>query len=229
MAHNGSSAGDGTHHIPLAQNNYNPDWDTGVNVRNIGSSSTNATVTYRPINQGGTYYSTLNIPASGTGNFYFPGLSFPTGTYGIATITTSPDQPLVATHNTTKYSADVAVSHNTYLETDGTATINFPLVMKNASGWATGIQVHNIGSASTDVEVRYYHPSGTYTNCKDGPITVQAGQGYNSYQPQNGCLSNGFVGSATVIASGGDSRIVGELIATNYGASYAFGYNGVNR
>ena len=64
--------------------------------------------------------------------------------------------------------------------------------------------------------------------CSEPSLGVDAGEGLTFYLP-SGCSGTGFEGSAVVTADGGDERVVAIANATNYGGSYAFSYNGVNR
>jgi len=229
-AHSAYTSGTATNHLPLVFRRYNPTsnsgWCTGVDVRNLGISGTNVTLTYRPTNLGGTYTATKWVPANGGTNFWLPSLSgFPDGSYGVATL--SAGQPLVSVVNTTKYASDVALSYNGFLDTDGTDAVILPLVYKGYSGWDTGVQVHNVGSQGTNVRIDYHATNGNW-QCSDGPFAVASQEGHNFYQPSS-CLPSGFVGSAVVTASGGDERIVAQVNAMNYGASYAVSYNGISR
>ena len=229
FAHNAFAAGSSSNQFPLVMRRYNPPtdtgWNTGIQARNLGSSSTNATLTYRPINQSGTYNYTAAVPANGSTTFYLPHLpGFPDNTYGVATLQAS--QSLASVVNATKYTADVAVSANGFLSTDGTDTIILPVMYKGYSGRDSGVQAQNVGSQATDVEVRYYDSSGN-EECTIGSVQMNSQEGHNFYSSI--CPPSGFAGSAVVSASGGGARIVAQVITTNYGASYAFGYNGVNR
>ena len=230
-AHNGFSSGTSINRLPLVFRKYSPadisGWCTGIDVRNLSSTATNVTLTYTPTNQGGTFTATQSLPANGKTNFWLPSLSgFPDGSYGVATL--SAGQPVVSVANSRKYADDVALSYSGFVDTEGTDAVILPRVYKSYAGWDSGVQVQNIGDQATSVTITYYHTNGS-SLCPDGPYGITPQQGHNFYQPINTCLPGGFVGSAVVTASGGDARIVAQVNAMNYGASYAISYNGISR
>jgi len=108
-----------------------------------------------------------------------------------------------------------------------------PLVNANNSGWQTGIQIQNVGSASASVTVNYKPGPGTGRACTETQ-TIPAGQSktyaLNAFAgvPLAGMTTTcaakvRFVGSATVTSTVPLQIIVNQLKATSGGA-----YNVVN-
>jgi hypothetical protein len=223
LAHNAAATGAPTNFHPILFN-FHSDWLSGVPVRNIGSSGTTATLYY--YYQSGTFTESRWVQSGGSTSFYLPGVpGAPRPSYGQGVVQAS--QPLVSASNHTKYLKDVALGYNGFLDTDGTSKVIVPLTSNGYSGLLTGVPVQNVGNQGTNVSITFYNASGQYV-CSEGPVWVQPQKGHSFYQPA-GCPGSGFVGSAVVTASGGDARIVAHANATNYGASYAFGYSGINR
>jgi hypothetical protein len=84
--------------------------------------------------------------------------------------------------------------------TAGAANLFAPLVLKEREGWSTGIQVQNLGTAPTSVQVVYIGSSGgSWVESADlaplGSTTF--------YQPANFNLPLGFAGSAVVTSLSG--------------------------
>lgn len=74
----------------------------------------------------------------------------------------------------------------------GADTVNIPLVMKNNFGIDTWFNVQNTGSVATNVSVSY--APGT---CTDS-ATIQPGAAATFDQGADACLSDGFVGAASI-------------------------------
>jgi len=223
IGHNGAALGRGRNFHPILFNEH-ADWLSGVPVRNVGSSST--TVTLKYYYQSGTYTDSQGAGAGSSVSFYLPEVpGAPQPSYGQGMVRAG--QPLVSVANQTNYVRDVALGYNGFVQEDGSGQVILPLVSNGGWGLRTGVAVQNVGSQGTNVTITFYDENGNEV-CSEGPVWISPKRGASFYQPE-GCVAEGFRGSAEVRASGGDKRIVAEVNATNYGAGYAFGYSGINR
>jgi len=237
-ATNGFQTGATEVNLPLVMCN-NAGFNTFFNVQNAGTSDANITINYIPgingtartelatIKPGAaktfdqtTGSSTVNCStlADGTGKFI-----------GSAKITSN--QPVVATVmqiNTTGWK--VLMGYGGF--TQGSATVALPLVMANNAGFYTGIQVQNVGSASTTVTVDYSANTAGSGVPTDETFTLAPGASktiiQNGAPPANGSVNNWntigrYIGSALITNTGGQPlvAIVNQVLASPaLGAAY---------
>ncbi|HEU5088247.1 MAG TPA: hypothetical protein VFT99_12405, partial [Roseiflexaceae bacterium] len=225
---------------------------TGLQIQNTGTTAANLTVTYSANSvagcatppaatfslNGGT--SKTLIQAGGSAAEGFDPF-FATCRYvGGATIT-SDGAPLVAIVN--QISGGSASAYESFNTASATGTTKVPLAAANNFGLFTGIQVQNVGTASTDVTVTY----GPNTLAAGDGIcgtptartkTVAAGASYTFIQSGAGADSDGFdsqfatcryVGSATITAASG-GKVVAIVNQLSGGAGDSlFTYNAFNQ
>ena len=219
LSYTGFSAGATNITAPLLFKNYN-DWNTGLQVQNMGTATANVEVTYYWA--GGTCTENATIEPGASHTFYQPANTcLPDGFVGSAVVTS--DQPVVAIVNEVNYARGTGMSYNTL--SGGTTTVNAPLLFKNFNNWNTGLQVQNVGTAATHATVTYYGAGGTWTEEAD----IEPGASHTFYQPANPSLPDGFVGSAVVESDG--QPIVAVINETNYARSgdAAMSYTGINQ
>jgi hypothetical protein len=77
----------------------------------------------------------------------------------------------------------------------GATTVNVPLVMKNNYGISTWLNVQNTGASDANVTIAYKPGSCTST------ATIKVGAAATFDQGADGCLTNPFVGAATVTSN----------------------------
>jgi hypothetical protein len=184
--------------FPLV-NHLNAGYITGIQIMNIGTSSTNVTVSYTPSIAGTASTETKSIPAGGSVTFALNHLT--SRFVGSARVTAnSADQDLVAVVNQLNSGARKGASYGGFDPASGTEAVSVPLVMARNGPWYTGVTVQNVGSSSTVVTLNYSDGSGPYTE------TVAAGQSW--VVNQNNHFAGTFVGSATFTAGTG-----GQIIA----------------
>jgi hypothetical protein len=209
---------------------------TGVQVQNTGTAQANVTVTYSANSVPGcdtppaaTFAlaagtSKTLIQAGGAAAEGFDPFFASCRYVGGATIT-SDGAPLVAIVN--QISGGSASAYESFNTAAATGTVKVPLAAANNFGLFTGIQVQNVGTASTDVTMTY----GPNTLAAgDGicgtPVartkTIGAGASFTFIQSGAGAESDGFdaqfascryVGSATITAAAGGKvvAIVNQL------------------
>lgn len=110
--------------------------------------------------------------------------------------------------------------------TAGAVDPMMPLAMFNNAGYQTGIQIMNIGDASTDVIVTYA-PSTEGTAATES-ATIAAGASVTFNRPEDGVAygTSLFVGSAAVTSNSADQPLVVVVNQLNAGANKGAAYGG---
>lgn len=225
-------------------------WRTGIQVQNVGSSSTDVRVTINGTNVSGSWSVVKSIAPNSSETFYLPSESaIPTDMYGSAVIESgvnaTPAEPIVAIINTTKYGTDVGMAYNAFVDGSATSKVSAPLVYGTfqqgvfgpGQEWRSGVQVMNVDSSATDTYIKV-----TFTNANaslsGGPWTTTAGpvspgDSHTFYLPSVAALPIEFYGSAEIEAvdAGGtpiDVDIVAIVNTTKYSGHFATCYPGIN-
>lgn len=191
-------------------------YDTGFQVANLSSSDATVVITY--VNQDGTTDATVNatIPANSSVT-YFP-IDASSGFNGSVVI--SSDQPVAAIANVLGDGSAFGASYESF--SNGSTTVNLPLVMKNNFGFSTWFNVQNAsspGGSAVTVDISF---SGSGASCNQTGVSIPAGAAKTFDQATDSCLPDGYVGSATITATGGN--IVATVMET--GSATLFAYNG---
>lgn len=229
----GFSAGATTVNLPLIMCS-NGGFDTWYNIQNAGSSDATVNISYTAGGNGvdgseGPF--TIKAGAAktfsqalGSSTLNCSSLKDAAGKFvGSATVTSN--QPVVAAVmqvNTTNFK--VLMSYGGFGA--GSPSVLLPLVMANNGGMYTGIQVQNVGTASTTVHVTY--SANTAGNNTDTPaaesFTLAAGASQTLIQNAGTWATFGkYVGNATVTNDGNQSlvAIVNQVLPTKpLGSSY---------
>jgi hypothetical protein len=209
MGYNGFTAGSATASLPLVMAN-NGGYYTGYQVQNVGSASATVTINYGQ-NIAGTFAPTpdsVTLAPNASATFLQAGGKWGTNKFvGSATVTSA--QPVVAIVNQVKTTGTaVGTAYNGFDPGKATNKVSAPLIMSNNSGYFTGIQVMNVGSAATTITVDYgTNLAGTY-NPPNETATIQPGNSYNSIQSGGAWGTNRYVGSVSVTAGGSSDKIV---------------------
>lgn len=150
-SYNGVTAGSSTVYVPGLYNNYY-NFVSALNVQNIGTSSTNVTVTY---SNGSTSLATL--AANQATSWFMPNIAgLPTGnTNGFfsAKVTASGGGKVVATVNTEDKNAGLLSSYNAV--PSATNSVGCPVVMQAYYKWFSAATVQNVGTAATNITATY--------------------------------------------------------------------------
>jgi len=85
--------------------------------------------------------------------------------------------------------------------TAGAPAVAAPLLFKEHGGWSTGLQVQNLGSTTSIVEITYAGASGSWSESDEIPPLAS----HTFYQAANTDLPAGFAGSAMVRSRTGQS------------------------
>lgn len=239
FAYNGFTAGAPDPVIPLVNAN-NSGYITGIQIQNSGAASTDVTVDYTPsAGAPGTACSetkTIAAGASATFALYAfslagdpdPGTddcAFGATFVGSASISQSGSENLVAIVNQLNLASAKASSYNGFDPSAASGEVLMPLIMDRNSGFYTGLNAINIGSAST-VTCTYTSNDGSVTQSVTSP-SLPTGGSFNHLQLN--FLANGFVGSGTCTAdsAGGAIIVVVNELGSGTG-DQLFSYEGFN-
>jgi hypothetical protein len=259
LTYNGFTASAPSIAVPLlVANNFGG--LTGLQIQNSGTAEAAVTVTYTPntVTTPGTAASvcgtppatSVSIPAGGSKTLIQAGGSaaegfdnfFATCRYvGGATISTaSAGASLSAIVN--QISGASASSYESFSTAAATGTIKVPLAMANNFGNLSGIQIQNVGSASTDITLTYGPNTVTGADACGTPVartaTLAAGSSATFIQSGAGGASDGFdsqfatcryVGSATVSSTAGSKVVAIVNQAGSGGGDSLFTYNAFNQ
>lgn len=216
--------------LPLIAKGQVNIYDTFFNVQNVGSGSASVTVAYA----GTACTETATIPAGAAAKFdQAANTCLAAGHVGAASITAGAGQEIVATVVETTRNNTGLFAYNGFVTSS--PTINIPLVQFNNVGFHSGVQIQNVGDASTEVTVSFTPAGGIGTACTETG-TVAAGAsgtfGLFAFSLPGGTFTETctfgqrFVGSATVTNTGGEN-LVAIINQTNF-TNFASAYNGFN-
>jgi len=213
--------------LPLFYKNFSK-FQTGINVVNNGGSPTDVTVTYTSSNGvvGGPWVaSKLNLQPGEMYTFYDPA-SVPDGDYGSAVVTSSAsDIGVVASSSRTDSAGNnQSFAYEGAIASSATSCVALPTV-QNRTSWKSGINILNLGSATT-VEINY---SSSNPSTPDATKTypVPANSPFTVYMPSDLATQVGFYGGATAESTNGQDILV--LVTTaNSSAGISMNYVGVN-
>ncbi len=214
FAYGGFASGSTDVAMPLINAN-NSGYVTGVQIMNVGSSSTSVTVSYTPSTAGTACSETKTVPAGESATFALQafattvsgencanGVKF----VGSASVSAnSANQDLVAIVNQLNTGANKGAAYEGFDPTGATNSVVMPLIMDRNSNYFTGFSVLNVGSAQTTVNCTF--TGSTHTES----ATLDPGGAMTPLQ--NGVIADSYVGSATCTAGAGGEivGIVNEL------------------
>jgi hypothetical protein len=210
-SYNPFASGSTAAYVPVLMKGYYG-CDTALTVQNLSTSSTKVTVLY---SNGNT--TKKNIAGSSSALFYTP--SEPVSSLGSAKITTNNGAEVVALVNES-CTNDNAATYSGFSE--GSQTVNAPIVLKSYYGFSTSITCQNVGTKSTTIKV-------TYSN----GVKEQKSTGKNKtalfYQPSVAGLPSGFNGSAIITAGQPIVCVVNEAGSSSSAVDQLLAYNAIGQ
>jgi len=201
----------------------NAGYYTWFNVQNTGSADASVTVQYIPGSAGSDYTSpavTIKPGAAATFNQYdMTQLGSPFIGSAVVNATGS---TIVATVMQVGETYKNMMGYNGF--TGGSSTVNLPLVMSNNSGYYTGFQVQNVGTANTTITIHYGpNLAGTFAPV-DETATLNPNEAKTFLQNTGQFATQKYVGSATITASQPIVAICNQVKMT--GVVLGTAYNG---
>lgn len=226
-AYSGFTSNGTSFFVPLVSSNYYRS-GTSINIQNVGASSTNVTVSYKPNVgfPGVACTETKAIAPGATAVFGFPQLPPACGStagftgitdttngafVGSATISAnSASQNLVAIVNQVKRGAAEGASYNAFFASDAKNNISFPLVMDRNYGIFTGMSIVNVGSSSVTVNCSFSGSARTVSK------TLAVGEGFTDVHLN--AFTVGYVGAGFCAVADASAKIVGVMNQAKLGA-----------
>ena len=201
--------------VPAAAAGAPPgNWVSGIACQNL-SDTDPASITLYFYQEGSstaalTYPDPNPIPANGSRNYFTPSTppGVPEGFLG--SVVVASDTPLACNVNTQTTSAGTSTdpyrigTSAGFSDTQTSSTMYAPQVMRNLAGtWSSYIAVQNTSSSDASVEVTYKSRTGVAVPAATESATIKAQSNHIFYQTDNAGLPEGFIGAATISASGG--------------------------
>jgi hypothetical protein len=215
------SAGATTIGLPLIMRG-NGGYYTWFNVQNAGTGDANVTVQYIPGSSGSAHTEgPVTIKPGAAHTFDQRGLGALGAKFVGSAVVTS-NEPIVATVMQVGETFKNMMGYNGF--TSGSTEVSLPLVMANNSGYYTGFQVQNVGTAATSITIQYgTNLQGSYAPPNE-TATLQP-QESKTFIQKDGAWSQKYVGSATITSSGQPVvAIVNQVKQT--GVAVGTAYNG---
>ncbi len=216
----GNPTGSSTIYAPLIMTN-NSGWTTSLQVQNVGTQATTASLY---LNGGSSAIAQAQLgPGQSVSWYPVPGTVSGSRFIGSATVTSSGGVPLVGVVNELNQTTGQGMAYSTF--GSGTQTVDMPLVMFNNSGYYTGEQVQNVGTAAATVDLKI---NGTVVDTK----VIQPGQTQVWFSATNIIPGGGKIASASAVAREPGSQIVGivnEITSPQQGGDTSFSYEGFNQ
>lgn len=228
FAYTGFASGTPNPVIPLVNTN-NVGYITGIQIQNTGATATDVTVEYTPV-VGTACSETRTIAANSSSTFALLAFS---GTYagedctdgatfvGSASVTANSEgNDLVAIVNQLKPGVN-GEAYGSFDASSATDTVVMPLIMDRNAGYFTGFNVQNVGASETTVTCTFTNSTHTES------ATLASGEAMNKLQLN--AIADGYVGSATCVASAGGSIIgVVNQLGPSSSSDQLLVYEGIN-
>lgn len=239
FAYNGFTSGSTDVAAPLVQFG-NAGFQTGMQIQNTGTTSTDVTVSFTPVAGSGTACTeTISIAGGASATFGLAAFNTEYGAsagtencandglfVGSARVTAnSGNQPLVAIVNQTNF-ANYASAYNAFNPANATTTLSMPLLMDRNAGFFTGFNLQNVGTTSATVTCTYSNGAGGQTVASYS-ATVAAGAPVNELQLDKASAA-GYVGGATCTSTVPIIAVVNEL-GSSTSADLLFTYEAFNQ
>jgi len=186
-------------------------WSDSIQIRNLTSNDASIRVDF--YNQDGTIAHSFSDTIPGDSSVSYYPLSAPDGFNGSVVVSSSEPIVAMANHSTTDFR--YLSSYEAFSE--GSTSVNLPLIMRGNSGYNTTFYVQNTGTETAEVRVDYYPSqagnSGVYETANIAP-----GAAHVFDQTDLTALGDRFVGSAVVSSTNGQpvAATVNELNTTIY-------------
>ncbi len=227
FAYNGFASGGANNPVIPLVNANNSGYITGIQIQNVGASTSSVTISYTPAGAGnGTACTeTKSVPAGQSRTFALYAFTYggdpQPGTdncaqgvrfVGSAQVTgNTATMPLVGIVNQLNTGASKGSSYNSFDPNTATSKIVMPLIMDRNSGFYTGINVMNVGSVNTSVTCNYISTDGTFSKSYTSS-TLAPGAAFNQiHATYDFPLKDRFVGSGTCTANAANGEIVAQV------------------
>ncbi len=181
-------------------------YTSGFQLQNLSATDANVTIAF--YNQDGTQAASVSDTiTANSSTTYYPLSAVTSGFNG--SVVVSSDQQVAAIANVLGNDGAYGASYIGFSQ--GATSVNLPLVMKNNYGINTWFNVQNTGSSDASVTVAYAGTSCTET------ATIAANAAHTFDQSSNTCLTDGYVGAATITSDQPVAAIVMQVTSDSQG------------
>lgn len=235
MAYNGLGSAEPNTLIPLVNIN-NGLYKTGIQLQNVGSSTSTITLTYYPSVAGTECTESHTIEAGKSATYaylVFSGTPMESGAsstcianerfVGSAQVTSNTGNVNInAIVNQVANSIGYGSAYSSFVPGNLTSKVVFPLIMDRNNGWYTGINIMNAGNQSVTVNCVFTNTSYTVSG------TIDPGESITAVQNNN--VQSGYVGSGTCTATGSGTNLISGVVneVGTYGIDRLMTYEGLN-
>ncbi|MCB1808438.1 MAG: hypothetical protein KDJ99_25790 [Candidatus Competibacteraceae bacterium] len=218
--------------FPLVNAN-NAGYISGLSIQNAGDTATSITVSYTPSAAGTACTETQTVQPGAAGIFAL--VAFNSNNSGATTTCTagerfigsaqvtanSANQPLVGIGNQLLPGRN-GEAYGSFSTSDATAKVVMPLIMDRNSGYFTGFNIANVGTAAATVNCTFTNSSYTVSG------SIPAGGALTDIQSNK--IADKYVGAATCTATPNTSKIVAVVnqLGSNPAADQFLVYEAVN-
>ncbi|MBI3969034.1 MAG: hypothetical protein HY329_25625, partial [Chloroflexi bacterium] len=210
-ASTGQSVGAGTLYGPLVLNN-NGGFGSTVAVQNVGSSSTQVTISVRNSLTGTTLPAVQRTLAPGAAaNVPMNEIVGTDRLVGSVTVSAGSGGSIIGLVTQSNPTSNQATAYTLF--SAGSATVFAPLVQTANSGWNTGFQVQNVGSGEVTVTVTVKDGAGNNVDLVSRPTRTIAPGASETWFPVTDPFQR-VIGSATATGSTG-AQLVGIVNQIN--------------
>jgi len=229
FAYTAFTGGDTNPIFPLINAN-NANYQTGLQIQNAGTASTDVTVSYTPSVAGTACSETQTVAAGDSATFAL--FAFANGAnsdcvaggrfVGSAIVSAnSTNQPLVGIGNQLLPGVN-GEAYGSFSAAAATDTVVMPLIQDRFGGFYTGFNVANVGTSATNVSCVFTNTSYTVSG------NVPAGGALTDLQ--NGKISDTYNGAATCTGDAGSKLVaVVNQLGSNGAADQFLVYEGINK
>jgi hypothetical protein len=216
------SAGATSVKLPLIMRNNNG-YYTWFNVQNAGSGDASVSVQYVPGSAGSAHSEGPYTVKAGAARTFDQRDMAALGSSFVGSAVVTSSEPVVATVMQVGETYKNMMGYNGFAG-GGATEVSLPLVMANNSGFFSGIQVQNVGGASTDITIKYGKNLGGTFAPADDTATLAVNES-KTFLQAGGQWTQKYIGSATITTTGEPVvAIVNQVLLG--GVSLGTAYNG---
>ena len=196
-SYEGALRGSPTANAPLLFRNSNG-WNTGLQIQNVGAEESEVVVVYRGSDGSGPWFDGAFVRPGSSVTFFQPAHpELANGFVGSATIASKNGQPLVAIVNEVNTTLNVAMTYRAFNE--GATSLSVPYLSRRADGWSTGVQVQNLGQATTTITLQIRSPDGSLVTAPTDSVAPDNSRTF--YLPSIDGVSDGWHGAGVISSS----------------------------
>lgn len=175
-------------------------WNTGLQIQNASSRDASLEASFTDNSgESTTWTETVRVGPGGSATFYQPANpQLPQPFIGSGTVASDAGQPLSGVVNEVRSRSTMAMAYDAIER--GAETIYVPLVYRGFAGWNSGVQVQNVGTASTVATMTFYRQNGSVAATVQS--NIEPGESETYYLPSISPLGSAFIGSAIGTSSG---------------------------